>query len=295
MGKKWNWKIISEHKSLTEGPLWIGNGLIYNECYESKTFFWDPKTMKSYLWRDKTGGANGMAFSRSGEIFVCEGENHRVVKINKDNPNNAPIILTNNQNVSSLNMPNDLAIDSLNRIYFSDPNYSANPNTRDNESVYMIESNFGGFNQVTQVTYDTKRPNGVLLSIDQKTLFIAESPIKKSTPRQLRGYPINSDGTLSDYYILHDFGPHRGIDGMTLTDKGNILATVGSKSSGPGPMIYEFNENGRVISSHPCPSDEPTNCSFGGDNNDLLFVTFATGKVYIIDNTNLKGNLTYPL
>ena len=159
----------------------------------------------------------------------------------------------------------------------------------------MIESNFGGFNQVTQVTYDTKRPNGVLLSIDQKTLFIAESPIKKSTPRQLRGYPINSDGTLSDYYILHDFGPHRGIDGMTLTDNGNILATAGSKSSGPGPMIYEFNENGRVISSHPCPSDEPTNCSFGGDNNDLLFVTFATGKVYIIDNTNLKGNLTYTL
>ena len=84
MEENWNWKIISEHKSLTEGPLWIGNGLIYNECYESKTFFWDPKTMKSSLWRNKTGGANGMAFNRSGEIFVCEGENHRVVKIIKE-------------------------------------------------------------------------------------------------------------------------------------------------------------------------------------------------------------------
>lgn len=294
MKKEWKWELINEHESLTEGPLWIGKGLIYNECYKNITYFWDPKTLKTSIWRENTGGANGMAFDRSGEIYVCEGENHRLVNININNPNCGPKLITANQSIDKLNMPNDLAINSNGQIYFSDPNYSNKPNFRENESVYLIENSFGGFYQVSQVTFDTKKPNGVLLSVDQKKLFVAESPVDIDFSRQLRSYPIKNNGTLDDYKVLHDFGPYRGIDGMTLTSEGNILATAGSNNSGPGSMIYELNESGRVITTHPCPSNEPTNCSFGGVNNDILFITFATGKVYQVKNSNHIGQISYP-
>ena len=102
MKKEWQWELLNEHESLTEGPLWIGKGLIYNECYKNITYFWDPKTLNTSIWRENTGGANGMAFDRSGEIYVCEGENHRLVNINIKNPNSVPKLITTNQSIDKL-------------------------------------------------------------------------------------------------------------------------------------------------------------------------------------------------
>ena len=94
--------------------------------------------------------------------------------------------------------------------------------------------------------------------------------------------------------ILHDFGLGRGIDGMTLTSSGIIIATAGSSSAGPGPMIYEFEPSGRVIQTHKTPVDSPTNCTYGGTSLNTLFVTFAGGEVYKVDETGHNGHLAYP-
>ena len=75
--------------------------------------------------------------------------------------------------------------------------------------------------------------------------------------RQLRAYPILDDDTLGAFRILHDFGPHRGIDGMCLDTAGNIVATAGFEQSGPGPLIYVFAPSGRVIETHPVPGRSP--------------------------------------
>ncbi len=144
------------------------------------------------------------------------------------------------------------------------------------------------------MTLDTKKPNGVLLSLDQKTLFVAESPYDEKYNRELRSYEILSNGLLGDYKILHDFGIGRGVDGMTLTSNNLIIATAGFYSAGPGPLIYIFDKNGRVLETHEVPSDMPTNCTFGGRNLDTLFVTFGTGKLYKVENTALTGHLIYP-
>ena len=88
---------------------------------------------------------------------------------------------------------------------------------------------------------------------------------------------------------MHDFGPARGVDGMTLDSKGNIVATAGFKKVGPGPMIYYFEPDGRVVKTFEAPEDSPTNCAFGGDNFDTLYVTFATGAVYELINSGLYG------
>ena len=294
MNDSWDWELIAKHGSLTEGPTWDGAGLLYNECYAARTYRWEPKSGESEVWRSDTGQANGMKFDRSGRLFACEGGANRVVEIDASNPNSDPAVIADDLNGAKINMPNDLDIDGQGRIYFSDPNYSDNPNNLSHESVYVAEHIFGGNWTVKRVTFDTNRPNGVLLSADQSILYVAESPVLPNLRRQLRAYTVNSDGTLGDKTVLFDFGPGRGIDGMALTTDGQILATAGSSSAGPGSAIYVYESDGLVRSTHRTPADSPTNCTFGGTGLDILYVTFATGHVYEVKNTGMTGHLAYP-
>ena len=75
-------------------------------------------------------------------------------------------------------------------------------------------------------------PNGILVSQDQSTLYVAESGYAKCIARELRAYPIENDGSLDTYTTLFTWGEdakgvHRGIDGMCLDRDGNIVATNG--------------------------------------------------------------------
>ena len=80
---------------------------------------------------------------------------------------------------------------------------------------------------------------------------------RASVDYELRAYPIHDDGTVGDHEVLHNFYPHRAIDGMRLDVDGNIVATAGWTQSGPGPMIYVFAPNGRVLGTHPIPEGIP--------------------------------------
>ena len=90
--------------------------------------------------------------------------------------------------------------------------------------------------------------------------------------------------------MLHDFGPHRGIDGMALDIEGNIIATCGWEISGPGPMICVFDENGRILMSERTPCMRPSNLAFGGENLEDIYITSLEGHLYRVKNTGLKGN-----
>ena len=125
MKDAWEWELIAKHDSLTEGPTWDGSALLYNECYASTTYRWDPKTGKSKIWRTGTNQANGMKFDRSGRLFACEGAGNRVVEIDTSNLSSDTTAIADNLDGARLNMPNDLDIDGRGRIYFSDPNYSS--------------------------------------------------------------------------------------------------------------------------------------------------------------------------
>jgi gluconolactonase len=142
------------------------------------------------------------------------------------------------------------------------------------------------------MTRDTTKPNGILVSPDQKTLYVAQSEYGEQARRELRGYPIGPDGTLGPYRVLHNFHPHRGIDGMCLDADGNIVATAGWEQSGPGPMIYVFAPSGRVLETHPVPADRPTNCTFGDADLQTLYVT-ASACLYRA-RMNRAGCRLYP-
>ena len=107
-----------------------------------------------------------------------------------------------------------------------------------------------------RATYDVSQPNGVLISRNQKTLYVAQSDHSTDQPRQLRACPINDDGSLGSDTTLHTFridhrGVHRVVDGMTLDVEANIVACAGFKESGPGPMIYAFSPTGKDLGDTP--------------------------------------------
>ncbi len=56
----WTFETIAERDSLTEGPAWDGTGLLYSHCAADLTMRWDLQTGESSVWREDTGGANGM-------------------------------------------------------------------------------------------------------------------------------------------------------------------------------------------------------------------------------------------
>ena len=122
---------------------------------------------------------------------------------------------------------------------------------------------------------------------------MAQSGREADEKRQLRAYPVNDDGSLGSFTVLHEFGANRGIDGMVLDVEGNIVATAGNRIGGPGPMIYVFSPSGEVLETHPTPADQPTNCTFGGPDLTTLFVTNGGGDLFQAQ-TDRQGRLHYP-
>ena len=283
----------------TEGPVWDGSGLLFTHIPASHIMRYDPRTGASSVYREDTNCANGTMLDSEGRLYACEGGARRVVRYE---PNSGTTVLVDGFEGMRLNIPNDLAIDLEDRVWFTDPYYEgaggpwsedrANKDL-DHDSVYRLDPQPDGSWSVARVTFDTTRPNGLLFSLDHQTLYVAQSGRVPGEKRQLRAYPVNDDGSLGQFTLLHDFGEHRGIDGMVLDTEGNIVATAGYMEGGPGPMIYVFSPSGEVLETHPVPVDRPTNCTFGDADLRTLYVTTAGGHLFRA-YTERQGWLLYP-
>ena len=270
---------------VSEGPVWDGQALLFSAIPSSRIMRFDPKTGACSVYKTDTNQANGLRLDAEGRIYACERRGRRVTRYERDG---ARTVLADRFEGRRLCSPNDIAIDALGRVWFSDPRYEPpspifgeplGPKELDHQSVFRLDPAAGGGYTLKRMTFDTTKPNGLLISADDKVLYVAQSDYAEDALRQLRAYPVKRDGTLGQQVVLHDFGPHRGIDGMTLDSAGNIVATAGSFKSGPGPMIYVFAPDGTVLEAHPFPDEEPTNCTFGGDDLQTLYVTTIGGSL----------------
>jgi gluconolactonase len=280
----WEFELIVEpYGGVAEGPAWDGSGLLFTEIHACRIMRYDPATGSVAVYRENTNYTNGLMFDREGRLYACQGGGHAVVRYEPDGP---VTVLANRYEGKQLNLPNDLAIDLQGRIWFTDPWYEGAAGEwshdrslmeLDHESVYRLDPRGAGAWPITRVTFDTTRPNGLLFSLDYRTLFVAQSGRLAEEKRQLRAYPVLSDGSLGEASILHDFGEWRGIDGMCLDTEGNVVATAGTTEGGPGPMIYVFAPTGEILDQHPIACSKPTNCSFGDADLKTLYVTSITG------------------
>jgi len=302
--KPWTFETLDPaYGAVTEGPAWDGSGLLFTRIQQSRIMRYDPASGLCSIFRDNTNCANGLTFDAQGRLYACEGgatvDARRVVRYEADG---SVTVLADSYEGKRLNIPNDVVADPDGRVWFTDPFYegaagqwSFNRSNKelDHDSVYRLDPQPDGRYRITRVTFDTTRPNGLLFSLDYKTLYVAQSGREPAEKRQLRAYPVKTDLTLGAPEILHDFGEHRGIDGMRLDVEGNIIATAGWELGGPGPMIYVFSPSGDALETHPVPCRRPTNCAFGGEDFTTLYVTTIEGFLFRT-RTERIGRLIYP-
>jgi len=266
--------------TITEGPVWDGNAVIFTNIANSRILRYCPSTRDLTVLRNHTYECNGLTLDAGKRLYGCEGGSggRRVVRYNDDGTTD---VVADTFEGRHLNSPNDITVDRAGRVWFTDPRYGdfRADMELEHESVYRCDPLDDGSWSINRLTHDTTCPNGLVLSPDERTLYVAESKYGENEHRELRAYPVGDDGSLGTGEVLYNFYPHRGIDGMRVDAAGNIIATAGWQKSGPGPMIYVFAPNGRVLSTHPLPVDAPTNCCFGDTDLHGLYVTTVGGHL----------------
>jgi len=289
-----NFETVAGPYSFTEGPVWDGERLIFTDIPPSRIMAFDPATGVTVVLHEDTEKANGLALDGEGRIVACQDQGRRVVRYNHDG---SQTVIAQAFEQSRFNSPNDLAIDGEGRMWFSDPRYGPNRDDLelDHESVYLATPYDDGRDgyRLQRATFDTTRPNGVLLSRDEKTLFVAQTHMPPPAEcRELRAYPIGDDFTLGEPVVVHDFGDHRGVDGMTLAPDGSLLVACGWGKGGPGPRIAVFGPDLQLKVEFPTDAN-PSNLCFGGPDGRDLYVTGASGCLWRMASL-LNADLSSP-
>ncbi len=243
-------------------------------------------------------GSNGLLFDRGGRLIVCENRKRRITRTNADG---TVTILARTYDGQKFNQPNDLTIDSQNRLYFSDPQYGDRSNMEmldkngtHIEGVYRIDPD----GTVTRIiTHEVDRPNGLVITPDDRYLFVADNNNGVGGNRKLWRFDLNSDGTVNprSRTLIHDWGTTRGPDGMKLDQLGRLYVAAGlnrphlpqETATEPTAGIYVFDTDGKLLTFTPITRDETTNCAFGGEDGKTLFVT-AGGTLWKI-RTSVPG------
>jgi gluconolactonase len=276
----------------SEGPASDRQGnVLFSDCSENIIYSFNEITLETSVWSNDSGHANGMNFDAQGRLVVCcDGKNypsnpkggaHAVRRYEK---NGSITTLADSFDGKKLNGPNDLCFDSEGRIYFTDPRYGDTSDLeQDKMAVYRIDLD-GTLNRVIE---DLETPNGILISRDDKSLFIVDHNPEPGGARQLVKYKATSTGSWVKDKVLLDFGAGYGMDGMVLDEEENIYVTGGS---GTSAGVHIVSSEGDLRGFIPTP-EIPGNCTFSGANLDYLYIC-ATSSLYRI-KMNVKGLLTW--
>lgn len=261
-------EVLWNEGEFTEGAVLAPDGTICFSDIGNRIMKFDPKTGKTSVFRDPSGKSNGLKFDAKGRLLACEGAAGGNRRISITEAGGEVRTLADRWNGKRFNAPNDLALDAKGNVYFTDPLY-AGKETReiDFEGVYLVSPT----GAVTLATRDVQKPNGILVSRDGRSVYVADTNSDPKGNHHLVLFKVQPDGTLADKKILYDFGPdRRPIDGMAMDASGNIYATGGT---GERAGVYVFGPAGETLAFIKMPGD-PTNCAFGGPSEPTtLYIT----------------------
>lgn len=265
--------------SWVEGPVWFPaeKCLLFSDVPKNAIFKWkDGEGISTYLkpsgytgtttFNGREPGSNGLALDSAGRLIICQHGDRQVARREKDGK---ITVLASKHQGKRFNSPNDLSIHSNGDIYFTDPPYGLPGGMRDPakefdyQGVYRLKPN----GDVTLLTKELSRPNGIALSPDEKTLYVANSDSSRAIWMK---YPVNADGTLGVGHVFFDAtawmksGKRGAPDGMKVDRDGNVFAT------GPGGVCV-FAPDGTHLGT--IATGEPTaNCAWG-DDGSVLYMT----------------------
>jgi gluconolactonase len=261
-------KIVKLHTGFkfTEGPAADKAGnVFFSDIPNERIHKVDTKGQLS-VFREKSNKSNGLMFNAKGELVACEMASGRVVAISPDGKDIRP--LADKHDGNRFNAPNDLVIDKQGGVYFTDPSFGAPmPLPQGKTAVYYIPPD----GKVRRIIEGLTQPNGVILSPDEKTLYVIPTG-----PADMMSYPVESFGKVGQGKVYcklqgKDGKPGTGGDGCAIDTKGNLYIT---SSIG----IQVFDPSGKFLGSIAFP-EQPANVKFGGADMRTLYVT-ARSSLY---------------
>ena len=268
--------------TFTEGGALAGDGSILFSDIGDRIMKYDPKANAVTPFRDPSGRANGLVFDPQGRLIAAEGANagggRRVSITERDGTVRT---LANRYQGKRFNSPNDVAVDANGHVYVSDPRYvGAEPRELDFEGVFRVDPD----GNVARLETTARKPNGLAVSPDGKTLYVADNGPAR---RALIALDLDAVGNVSNPRVLVTF-EGRGIDGMTVATDGRVVATAGS---GDKAGVYIYKPDGTPTGFIPTP-ESPSNVEFGGPKRSTLYIT-AGVSLYRIETT-MTGHHLWP-
>jgi len=265
-------EVLGDGFGFTEGPAADRHGNVYfSDGKNDSIYCWEIGKPVTIFVNDSTD-ANGMLFNAQGELYVCEGAAYRVVAFNVHTK--VRRILCSKIDGCHFNEPNDLAIDFHNGFYFSDPNYQhrGQPTVMKQDVYYCAADG-----RVVRVSTICHKPNGVLLSADDKTLFIADA-----RGQRIYRYDVLGPGQISNERLWIDT-LEANPDGMTLDEHDNLYVCCGRNG------LKIFDRNGEFVDHLGVHA---ANCCFGGP--DFRTLCIASGDKMLGIRTNVVGLKSLP-
>jgi sugar lactone lactonase YvrE/enterochelin esterase-like enzyme len=257
------WQLVSEGHRFTEGPAASAKGEVFFTDIPNNRIHKIGLDGKVSVFKEDSGGANGLMFGPDGKLYACQNGTKRIVAYDMEGQETVVV-----EGIDS----NDLAITHKGEMYVSDPG---------NKQVWFIDAS----RQKRVADTGIARPNGVLLTPDQSLLLVADT-----LGQMVYSFQIQADGSLSNkqpYFHLHlaDTATQSGADGMTADSAGFLYVTTQM-----GLQVCD--QAGRVNGIISKPQRAwLANAVFGGPALDELYVTSAD-KVYK-RKTKAKGVLSF--
>ncbi len=258
-------KIVKLHTGFkfTEGPAADRDGNVYFTDIPNEKIHKVDSKGKLSVFRDGSNHANGLMVSSKAEIIACEMDG-RVVAISPDGTRVR--VIADKHDSKRFNAPNDLVIDQQGGVYFTDPGFRApDPLPQGKTAVYYVSPD----GKVTRLIDDLPNPNGVILSPDEKTLYVIPTG-----QAEMMAYPVEAPGKIGKGKVFCTLKqPSKakkpgGGDGLTVDTKGNLYIT-----SALGLQV--FDPSGKALGIIAFP-EQPANVTFGGPDLRTLYVTART-------------------
>ncbi len=281
-------EVLASGFKWSEGPVWVpeeaGGYLLFSDVPANTIYKWKEGEGVS-VWMHPSGYTGvaehkgGLTLDPQGRLVLCEHGDRRVSRLEKGGGKKT---LVDSYKGKRLNSPNDLVYSRAGDLYFTDPPYGLPKGFDDPRrelpfcGVYRLSRR----GELTLLTDELTRPNGVALSPDDNTLYVANSDPARAL---VMAYALNPDGTLGKGHVLIDLTAEAkqrpGLpDGMTVDRNG--LLYVG----GPGG-VWLIAPDGKPLGLIETGL-RTANCCWGSDGS----VLYITAHMYLCRiRLNTKG------
>jgi gluconolactonase len=261
-----------------EGPVYFpaGRFLVWSDIPNDRLLRWDEQTGAVAPFRQPSGYVNGNTLDLQGRLISCEHGARRVTRTEHDG---SVTTLADRWQGDRLNSPNDVVVRSDGSIWFTDPPYGILSDYEGHRAeqeidgchVYRIDPLSG---ETSRVVDDFTRPNGLAFSLDERSLFVADTE-----ERHVRVFDVRDDGTLAGGRVFAEHAGKGGFDGLRLDDAGRLWAAVGSS-------VHCYDPDGTLLGRLILP-ESVSNLVFGGPKRNRMFIT-ATTSLYSV-MLNIRG------